>query len=75
MSPAYCANQSTYDIYCQWCIDTRRPPPTREWWDAACKQNRERGDRRLLNDIEFDIQNEREAGWCYQPDVYHGVGS
>ena len=52
----------TYEIYCQWCLDTGRKPPTREWWGAACAQPRQ---QRKLSDIEFDVETERREGWGY----------
>ena len=52
---------TAYDIYCQWCLDTGRKPPTREWWDNACKQP----PTRKQSDLEFDVETERREGWGY----------
>lgn len=58
----------TYTIYCQWCIDHHRPPPTREWWDRACAQPRPTKltlRRSPQADFEFDIETERREGYAY----------
>lgn len=52
-----------YAIYCQWCEDHQRPPPTRDWWDSACALPRVRADR-PLTDIEFDRDYEEREGWA-----------
>jgi hypothetical protein len=26
-----------YAIYCDWCRDRGMPPPTKAWWEAACR--------------------------------------
>jgi hypothetical protein len=61
--PAHCSTSSTYDWYCQFCIDMHRTPPTREWWDNAVNQPRTRADRALTDD-EFDDETERREGWA-----------
>jgi hypothetical protein len=51
-----------YEIYCQWCRDHHRQPPTREWWDRAVAAPR---DATLRRDDDFDIETERRDGWAY----------
>jgi len=53
---------TVYDIYCQWCLDTGRKPPTREWWINACAQ---RQPVPKQSDLEFDVETEQREGWGY----------
>lgn len=49
------------DAY-QWYCDHQRklgmPPPTREWWDAACQS---RSVQPRLSDVQFDHNKEQEG--------------
>jgi hypothetical protein len=58
--PAYC--NDGYAIYCQWCVEHHREPPTRAWWDHSCIGTK---DYRPMTDVEFDVQTEQREGWCY----------
>ena len=53
----------SYSVYCQWCIDHNRVPPTREWWDKACAKPKTQ--RRILCDVIADIETEQREGWTY----------
>lgn len=57
-----------YELFCEWCHDHNRNPPTREWWDWACKQQPPVSDAikeqvRISTGIDdFDFQTERREG-------------
>jgi len=52
-----------YEIYCQWCRDHGRNPPTRTWWN---EHNRLVIDFTPDPTLDFDIETERREGWTYQ---------
>lgn len=54
---------TTYDLYCAWCRDHNRTPPTREWWDNACAK---RTVKVVEFEPDFDITTEQREGWGYQ---------
>lgn len=50
-----------YTVYCDHCIARGQTPPTRAWWDSACKQT-----RNVIvfeSDVQFDADTERREGW------------
>lgn len=53
----------TFTIYSQWCLDTGRIPPTREWWNNACAQ---RKPVQRTSDFDFDVETEQREGWGYE---------
>jgi hypothetical protein len=64
----------TYTIYCDWCRDHNRTPPTREWWNKACEATTpipitdilsDEQVRKLIFDDQADIDTERREGWAY----------
>jgi hypothetical protein len=52
-----------YELYCDWCVKNNRMPPTREWWNWACR--RPRPNNTVVFEPDFDIETERREGWAY----------